>query len=418
LGATIFAATFVLFGTAEVNILSGVQISQVGSIVLGFTQLLCADHDGRLDRRDWLGLVCGLGSIMSSGFGPPMVAIVGLATICRRGWRPATFHTIPLAAVYIGWWMWSDIVARKDQKFPPLEIIVQWVAHGESGVLLALGGNTIFAVALGALLLAGLILAWVPFSLPMLRQRASLPSAMFVGALVLQAVICTERWPLLWVLGLDAARAGRYIAVCAALSLPIFAVAGDALVRRWQWIMPVICVILLFGIAVNITRFGNDPLLSSQAFTEFRTTMLAVAYSPLAEEAPGNLIPELNGFFGGNLDMDFLLEARNLGRLPPPPLMTPALESQTELRLSAQQLAMPVPPALSCKVYSEPIKLNPRVGDMYGFKSPIRIALGESGAPLDYIPGLGGVRVIRILRPGLTFHFFPKPPSNSFRLCY
>jgi hypothetical protein len=90
--ATMSAATCVLFGQAEVNILSGVSISQVGSIVFGFSHLILADHDGRIDRRDWLGLASGLGSIMSSGLGPPLVEIDSHRIAGGRVVSPARDH--------------------------------------------------------------------------------------------------------------------------------------------------------------------------------------------------------------------------------------------------------------------------------------------------------------------------------------
>ena len=54
------AASFVLFGPGEDNILWAFQIGFAGALVLGLTQLMLADHDGPIDRRDWLGLLAGL----------------------------------------------------------------------------------------------------------------------------------------------------------------------------------------------------------------------------------------------------------------------------------------------------------------------------------------------------------------------
>lgn len=411
--ATFTAATFVLFGAAEANILAGNQTGVVGSIVLGFTQLLLSDHEGPIDRRDWLGLLCGLGSIMSSGYGPPMVIIVGLAVICRRGWLPALFHTLPLAAIYMIWWLSNRTVLPVEQVYPALTFILQWVAHGMSGVFLAFGGYTIIAGALGLLLLTGLILAWTPLSLPMLRQRASLPAAMFIGALALQAIISTQRWAL----GIEGARLSHYIGMCAALTLPALTVAADALVRRWRWMMPFVCALFLIGLGVNTTRFGSTIFTTPAKFAASRTTILALAHSPLAEQAPADLRPEPSEFIGGDVDMAFLLEARNSGRLPPPPLMTDALRSKTELRLSVQQLSGPISGALSCRIYTGSIELNPKVGDIYRFTTPVLVSLGETGAPLPFNSGWDPLPVIRILRPALQLRLAPKAPATSFGLC-
>lgn len=415
--ATICAASFVLFGVGKENILSGVQISQVGSIVLGLIHLLLADHDGPNDWRDWLGLLCGMGSIMSSGFGPPMVVIVGLAVICRRGWQPAAFHTIPLAVVYLSWWIVNHTSVMTEHGSPSPFILAFWVIAGVGGVFLSLGGYPVVAVALCALFVTGLILAWKPLSLAALRQQAHLPLAMLTGAVALQTVIGLERWPMIYILGWDAPHTGRYLSVCAALALPAFAVAADAVVRRWRWMLPVVCALLLVGIGVNMTRFGSDSPPSAEAFADSRAALLAAAYSPLAASAPPDLMPEPHGFAGGQVEMSFLLAARDSGRLPPPPIMTDALQSQTELRLSVQQLAGPVPQSHGCAEYAESIELAPKVGDLYKFTTPVLISLGETGAPLAYNSDWGSLPAIRILRADLRLHLAPKTPAASFVMC-
>ena len=132
-----------------------------------------------------------------------------------------------------------------------------------------------------------------------------------------------------------------------------------------------------------------------------------------------DLIPHPNRLFGGReVDMAFLLEVRDSGRLPDPPTMTAALKSQTELRLSVQQLPGPIPANLSCAVHTDSIELKPKVGDLYGFTTSILISLGEPAAPLAYNIAMQPFPVIRILRPDLTLHFSPKPPATSFGLCH
>ena len=47
------------FGAGAENILVVFQITFVGALVFGLVQLLLADHDGPIDRRDWFGLLAG-----------------------------------------------------------------------------------------------------------------------------------------------------------------------------------------------------------------------------------------------------------------------------------------------------------------------------------------------------------------------
>src|SRR6187200_2055234 len=65
--ATLLAGGFVFFGAGGENILVAFQITFVGSLVFGFTHLLLADHDGPIDRRDWLGLLAGFAGLLCSG---------------------------------------------------------------------------------------------------------------------------------------------------------------------------------------------------------------------------------------------------------------------------------------------------------------------------------------------------------------
>ena len=75
------------------------------SLVLGLTHLLLADHDGPIERRDWLGLLAGLAGVLCSGLAVTMTLVVGLAALIRRGWRAALFHTAPLGLLYVVWWL-------------------------------------------------------------------------------------------------------------------------------------------------------------------------------------------------------------------------------------------------------------------------------------------------------------------------
>ena len=85
--ASAAAALFMLFGAGDENIVWAFQMGFVGSLVFGLTQLLLADHDGPIARRDWLALLAGLAGLLCSGVGVTMVVVVGLATLARRGWR-------------------------------------------------------------------------------------------------------------------------------------------------------------------------------------------------------------------------------------------------------------------------------------------------------------------------------------------
>src|SRR5438128_11177787 len=82
--ATTAAAAYTFFGPGWHNIEEAFQITIVGALAFGLTHLLLADHDGPIDRRDWIGLGAGFCGLMCSGVGVTLVIVVGAAALLRR----------------------------------------------------------------------------------------------------------------------------------------------------------------------------------------------------------------------------------------------------------------------------------------------------------------------------------------------
>ena len=101
--ATAAAGLYVLFGSGSQDILVAFQITFTGALVFGLMQLLLADHDGGIDRRDALGLLAGLAALLCSDVAIAMIATVGIACLLRKRWLAALFHTAPLASIYLAW---------------------------------------------------------------------------------------------------------------------------------------------------------------------------------------------------------------------------------------------------------------------------------------------------------------------------
>ena len=193
--ATIVAAVFVLFGPGHQNIVLGVQVSMVASLVLGFAHVVLADHDGDITRRDWLGLGCGAVGLMSSAVAPIMVAVVGVATLLRRGWRASLFHTVPLVAVFGVWYGFEHAEITKSYPGrPPTSIVIRWAVTGESAVFSALGHFDLLAIILGLVFLAGVALIVRSTSLRDCRRRFAAPLALLLGGPLLFATVSVQRW--------------------------------------------------------------------------------------------------------------------------------------------------------------------------------------------------------------------------------
>jgi len=102
--ATGLAAAFAVLGLGATNVNSALQISFVGSVLLGYLALLVADR-APATRRDyvvcWLLLIL---STMSSGIGVVMTVAACLVALIRRGWRAALLTAAIPGVIYVVWY--------------------------------------------------------------------------------------------------------------------------------------------------------------------------------------------------------------------------------------------------------------------------------------------------------------------------
>jgi hypothetical protein len=251
--ATAAASLFALFGAGSEDIVWAFQMAFTAALIFGLIHLLLADHDGPVDRRDALGLAAGLLGLLCSGVAVTMVIVVGIAVLVRRGWRRALLHTAPLAVVYLTWWL---LMARDAYTAANLDVsnATRFVLTGVGATFDSLGQVPGVGVLVGIALVLGLAMAWAHLAVQELRQRAAVPGAMLVGAVVFLAIAALGRGA---AFGPDFARSGRYQHVVAALTLPSVAVAADALVRRWRASVPIVAVLLVIGIPGNIQALAD-----------------------------------------------------------------------------------------------------------------------------------------------------------------
>jgi hypothetical protein len=337
--ATIIAPVLVFFGAGAENILVAFQIAFVGAFVFGLAQLLLADHDGPIDRRDWWGLLAGLAGLMCSGVAVTMTIVVGLAVLLRRGrrgWRIALFHTVPLATAYI---VWSQL-AEKGQSAGQYRSesalqVVKFVGIGIGTTFRGLARSPVLGIALGLLLIGGLVLAYRTYGQRPLRHRGAALIALLVGAAVFLVITGLARsgQPVLIRLargtGPARARESRYVYLIAAMLLPSFALAVDTIIRRWrQFAIPVLALALI-GVPGNLSHLLRyEPYYATLRFE--RESILSLARAPLARQLRHSkepvpfprLIPE-------GLTVGWIVDSRS--HLPSP-------ESLDEVELRSQTL--------------------------------------------------------------------------------
>ena len=371
--ATAAAGSLVLFGPGEENILWSFQITLLSSILLGLTQLVLADHDGPLTRRDALGVIAGVGAVMSSGIGPLMVVAVGLAALARRGWRIALVHAAPPALAYVAWTAVGD-PARQAFGRPAPSVVWDWIREGQVATVRAVGGTTVVTLVLTALLVIGLWQLARSSTIDDLRRRASVPVALLACGPVLFALTAQLRW----VFGLEAAHSSRYVYIGAVLLLPALALAGDAIARRWRSAMVPIVVLLLVSVPGNISDFGSS-VFDARYFDTQRQTLLGLARTDLAERVPPTVRPLHDPLAPEELTIGWLLDLRDEGRLPEAGEIDPRVEALFPIRLGLNQVDGPLEDS-DCTTHTGPVDLSLDEGDRFAIRTPALIRLLESGA--------------------------------------
>jgi hypothetical protein len=344
--ATAAASIFVLFGAGDESILFAPNIGFVGALVLGLTQLLLADHDGPLDGRDYLGLLAGVAGVMCSGVAVSMTIVVGLAMLMRRGWRVALFHSAPLAVIYVAWWL-AFARGRYATATTSIELVARFVSTGFAEAYDEMGQVPGVGLALGLLLAAGLVFAWRGLDRVELGRRAAAPAAMLVGSVIFLTVTGIGRG----IFGPDAARAGRYLHLVTALSLPAIAVAADALVRRSRLLGTVAVALLLVGVPGNV-----GLLVDHDARAKFTLgtpdLVLPLPRVAMADRVPRRLRPLPDS--APKVTIGWLLDGAAAGRIPDPGRISPLARATATLRLSFLQARRPTTRS-ACRALREPV---------------------------------------------------------------
>jgi hypothetical protein len=405
--ATLVALVFVYFGAGAENILIAFQITFVGSLVFGLTQLLLADHDGPLDRRDGLGLVAGLAGLMCSGVGIAMTIIVGIAVLLRRGWRIALVHTAPLAAAYL---IWSSLspkgsTAGEYHTESPLQV-VKFVAIGVGSAFGRLAQVPGLGLLLGAAMVIGCILVLRAEGSAALRGRLAVPAALLVGAVVFLVVTGLARsgqsGPLADAInaGPGRARQSRYVYLIAALALPALALAVDAITRARRYLAIPMVVLLLVGVPGNVRRLATYADQSADDRRDFRTAVLEAPRIPAARELPREFSPAPPRNFSG-LTLGWLLDSLPSGRIPAPRGVTSAEIASLTMHLALRPGKAAVSPRW-CRRLARPRTF------VLGRKQPITLKSGL--ATIAYLPPEGDASPPEAFAPpSLTSFFDPLP---------
>ena len=211
--------------------------------------------------------------------------------------------------------------------------MLSFVWTGLSTVFREMGQVPGVGLALGILLVAGLVLAWRPLDWNDLRQRAAAPAALLVGAVVFFAVAGLGRAS---VFGPQFAHSSRYLYVGAALCLPAIAVAADAFWRRWRAVGVVAVALLVVGIPGNVDLIVHFET-ERQGSLGQKDLVLALSQVPFAHEVPHGLHPIPEYGDAESVTIGWLLSGVRAGRIPVPGHVDPLTSAYAKFRLSLFQ---------------------------------------------------------------------------------
>jgi len=408
--ATVVASAFVLFGAGAQDVLWAFQITFTGALVFGLVQLVLVDHDGPVDRRDWIALGAGVLGLMCSGVAVTMVIVVGIATWLRRSWRVAALQTLPLGALYGAWWL---RYSRGEHSFRgTARQIVSWCVTGASGLFGALGSVRGLGWVLAAILVAGAVLAGRETGLGAVRAKLALPTALLIGAAAFLLIAAFDRSGV----GASAAKLSRYLHILAALVLPAIAVAIDALRRRWRALGILAAAILLLGIPGNVAQARDFAQRQRPVDDATRRTLLSIARAPLAHDVPKTLRPDPNR--APTLTLGWLLSGVASGRVPRTRPPTPTESLTNRLRLSLLELDQRS--GFPCRPLTAPVVLHLRMNERFGIvgKTLLILVDGPStrSAPVPFGIGLLNSSLghtVDVVSGPLTIRIGPAGPSGS-----
>jgi hypothetical protein len=174
----------------------------------------------------------------------------------------------------------------------------------------------------------------------------------------------------------------RYLHLVTAMILPAFAVAADALMRRWRALTIVVVIVLLIGIPGNvnvIVDYMHRGVVENQA--AYKQMMLTLPRVPTAAEVPRDVVPDqLLAHF---VTIGWLLDGVASGRIPKPAEITPAEAAMADLRLSFRQEAGMLEPDDECVKVAR--------GDVWSLEPGRRIVMRAPSGSVRVLPAEEGV---------------------------
>ena len=328
--ATLCALAFSLYGAGYSDISYGFNVGFDGSILFGLLFLLAVDHAGAVRRRDVLGVVAGLAALMCSGIGVAMIVAVAIAISLRHGVRRALLLILPLAGIYLIWFI--TVGHGAFSKHSSLAELVRFAALGVAFTFSSLGSSPIVGSLLAVLLIAGAVISIRSYGSAELRSRCAAPYSLLIGAVAFMLITGFGRADFS-ISSAETYASSRYIYIVAAMLMPAIAVAASQVILRWSKAWLFVVAILVLGIPGNIAVLHrNNHLHTSDDYRQF---ILSIPRLPVSSRLPRSVLPD--PYFDNSITLGWLLDGVKSGRIPAPsPPPTQAQITDWTLQLAWQ----------------------------------------------------------------------------------
>jgi hypothetical protein len=262
------ATILLFFGAGAENIMWAFQVGFMGSVFLGLSHLRLAMHDGKLDRRDAIGVILGCLGLMASGVGLTMVGMVALDQTLRGRWRGVALHLLVPGALFVTWYACYGRLAVRAYPFTPQNI----PDYVRAGLVLATDQVTQLSgtgASLAVLVIVGYASGWFGN-----LRRVGTPLAMATAVPLFFSISAVGRASL----GVQQATSSRYVYIAGMLLMPTVAMALDRL-RATNWPGGAIAVTLFisWSLVVNAGLLSEFSEVKREHNTALRAIVLAAA---------------------------------------------------------------------------------------------------------------------------------------------
>jgi hypothetical protein len=256
--ATALVGTLVVIGVGSEDLLWAFQLGFVGSLAFGLLAVEATEDD-----RPWLAAAWGLGALLCSGMGVPLVAAGAAVALARRRFRVAVIAAVPPAVIFLSWWV---TIGHRGGGRAGHVTVGSLASYVWTGLTASAGGYLDLPRVVGAVLVVALAGAAL--------WRRDVPAVLAVMTVPLYLFVGVGR---VGILGPGEAAASRYSYFTIALLLPLVGELITSLLR-WRVLEPVVLTGLVVVIGINLVVLQLDANTRGQFGTSVHKELDAAAY--------------------------------------------------------------------------------------------------------------------------------------------